>query len=178
MFYGEKVYLGPFTREQSVEYWHWVNQSELARQVTRCLPVSEIEHQQWYEASVKRSDAVFFSVTSKATQQYLGNVWLWGIAPVHRSAELRILLGRSDEQNRGCGTEACRLLLKFAFEQLNLNKVFLYVLADNAAARKAFSKSGFSEEGVLKEEFYLDGRYQDALRMSILRSQWGSETSK
>jgi RimJ/RimL family protein N-acetyltransferase len=175
MIYGEKVFLGPFTREHSQEYWQWVNQSDLARQVTRCLPVSEIEHQQWYESSVKRSDAVFFSVTSKATQQYLGNVWLWGVTPVHRSAELRILLGRSDEQNRGLGTEACRLLLKFAFEQLNLNKVYLYVLADNTPARKAFSKSGFIEEGTLKEEFYLDGRYQDALRMSILRSQWFSE---
>lgn len=167
MFVGQNVTLGPFTEEQSGLYLKWVNQSDTARFVTRCVPVTALEHQRWYESSVSRSDAVFFSVTSNHTDRYLGNVWLWGIHPQHRSAELRILIG---EPGKGYGTEACRMLLDFAFNSLNLNKVYLYVLAANSAARHIFAKVGFQEEGLLKQEFFLDGAYQDAYRMAVTRS--------
>ncbi|CAN0505322.1 unnamed protein product, partial [Phaeothamnion confervicola] len=157
MYAGEKVTLRPFTEEQSLQYLAWVNDSEMARFVTRSLPVTLSEHRRWYESAVTRSDAVFFSVTCNETQRYLGNVWLWGVHPQHRSAELRILLGDDSCRGKGYGTEACRLLLKFAFESLNLNKVFLYVLAGNPAARRTFEKAGFVAEGVMPQEYFLEG---------------------
>ena len=172
MYAGEKITLRPFTEAQSLQYLEWVNDSEMARFVTRSLPVTLSEHGRWYESAVGRSDAVFFSVTCNETQRYLGNVWLWGVHPQHRSAELRILLGDASSRGKGFGTEACRLLLRFAFESLNLNKVFLYVLAGNPAARRTFEKAGFRAEGVMPEEYFLDGAYQDGLRMSALRSTW------
>jgi RimJ/RimL family protein N-acetyltransferase len=172
MYAGEKVTLAPFTEEYSEIYRAWVNQSETARMVTRCLPVTAIEHRRWYESCMNRSDAVFFSVVANDTDRYMGNVWLWGIHPQHRTAELRILIGDSTAQGKGYGTEACRLLLDFSFRQLNLNKVYVYVLGSNGPARRTFEKAGFRPEGTLPQEFFLDGAYQDALRMSVLRQDW------
>jgi RimJ/RimL family protein N-acetyltransferase len=83
---------------------------------------------------------------------------------VNRNAELRILLG--GEPVPGSGSRACKLLLRFAFEKLGLHKVYLYVSAVNPRARRAFEKAGFVEEGVLKEEFFLDGRFTDVYRMA------------
>ena len=172
MYVGTRVTLGPFSEEQAGLYLQWVNQSDTARFVTRCLPVTGLEHRRWYESCLARSDAVFFSVTCNQTQRYVGNVWLWGIHPQHRSAELRILIGDSTVQGKGYGTEACRMLIDFAFRHLNLNKVFLYVLGSNPAARRTFEKAGFREEGKLSQEYFLDGAYQDGYRMAILRRDW------
>jgi diamine N-acetyltransferase len=98
-------------------------------------------------------------------EDYVGNVWLWGIHPVHRQAELRIVMNPAFA-GKGHGTAACRALLDFAFQQLNLNKVFLYVLQSNLAARRCFEKAGLRDEGVLKQEFFVDGHYVDAVRMA------------
>lgn len=171
MFRGEKVTLEPFHRQHLASYLEWVNDAELASQVGRALPVTDFEHQRWYEEQVTRPDAVFFAVRRNDDGRYIGNVWLWAIHPVHRHGELRILLGDRESQGRGCGTEACRMLVQFAFRHLNLEKVYLYVLATNLRAVKAFEKAGFRREGLLKKEFFVDGSYRDVYRMAVLRSE-------
>ncbi len=67
------------------------------------------------------------------------------------------------------GTER---ILRFAFEQMNLNKVSLGVFEFNERAIACYRKCGFVEEGRLREEYYQDGRYWDVIRMSILRREY------
>lgn len=169
MYRLERITLAPFSWDQAEVYLEWVNHEETAHWLTRALPVTRHEHQRWYESLVSRQDSVVFSVIENESGTYLGNVWLWGVQAVHRSAELRILMG-PQAKGKGYGTEACRGLLNFAFNDLNLNKVFLYVLTNNSAAVRAFEKAGFVREGVLRQEFYVAGKYEDALRMAVLRS--------
>lgn len=168
---GDRISLGQFTQEHSMRYLEWVNDSTIATSLTRTLPVTEREHLKWYESSVGRADAVFFSVSHNESEEYLGNVWLWGLHTIHRSAELRILLS-PESAGKGFGTEACKLMLEFAFARLNLNKVFLYVWEKNTSARRTFEKAGFKEEARLTQEYYLEGRYHDGLRMALLRQDW------
>lgn len=168
MFRQEKVSLAPFTWDQAQQYLDWVNQEEVAHWLTRALPVTPFEHQRWYESLILRSDAVVFSVINNQDGAYLGNVWLWGVHSVHRSAELRILLG-PQAKGKGFGGDAVRGLLRFAFQDLNLNKVYLYVLANNVAAVKTFEKAGFVREGTLRQEFFVAGKYEDAYRMATHR---------
>lgn len=165
MYRREHITLAPFTWDQAQVYLDWVNQEEIAHWLTRALPVTPLQHQRWYESLVQRQDVVVFSVLENDTGAYLGNVWLWAVHPVHRSAELRILLG-PQAKGKGYGTAACQGLLRFAFQDLNLRKVYLYVLNHNQAAVRTFEKAGFTSEGVLKDEFFVAGKYEDALRMA------------
>lgn len=165
MYRREHITLAPFTWDQAQVYLDWVNQEEIAHWLTRALPVTPLQHQRWYESLVQRQDVVVFSVLENDTGAYLGNVWLWAVHPVHRSAELRILLG-PQAKGKGYGTAACQGLLRFAFQDLNLRKVYLYVLNHNKAAVRTFEKAGFTSEGVLKDEFFVAGKYEDALRMA------------
>lgn len=169
MFRHEKVTLAPFTWEQAQQYLTWINDEEVATRLTRCLPVSPLEHQQWYADLVRRDDAVVFSVLTNEENTYIGNVWLWGIQNVHRNAELRIVLGAHSPRGKGYGSAACRAILEFAFHHLNLHKVYLYVLVRNAAAVRTFEKAGFATEGKLVGEFFVAGAYRDALRMAAWR---------
>jgi RimJ/RimL family protein N-acetyltransferase len=169
VFRHDKVTLAPFTWEQAQQYLSWVNDEEVATRLTRCLPVSPLEHQKWYEDLVRRQDAVVFSVLSNEDGSYLGNVWLWNMQTVHRNAELRIVLGPQSPKGRGYGSAACSALLEFAFQHLNLHKVYLYVLVRNASAVRTFEKAGFASEGKLAGEFFVAGAYRDALRMAAWR---------
>lgn len=156
--------LFPFERDDSVLYRSWVNQEETAALLGRATPVTEAGHQAWYQSMVSSPTTVVFAVRELSSDRYLGNVWLHAVHWVNRNAELRILLGADLE--KGSGTRACRLLLRFAFEKLGLHKVYLYVSSGNPRARRAFEKAGFSQEGVLKDEFFVDGRFLDVYRMA------------
>jgi RimJ/RimL family protein N-acetyltransferase len=158
--------LFPFEAEDSRRYRDWVNDEGLARLLGRATPVTEAQHEAWYKGLVGSSSSVVFAVRDLQTGQYLGNVWLHAIHWVNRNAELRILLGSEAARGQGHGTRACRLLLRFAFEKLGLHKVYLYVSSGNPRARRAFEKAGFGEEGVLRDEFFIDGQFLDVSRMA------------
>jgi len=63
-------------------------------------------------------------------------------------------------------------MLKHGFENLNLNRIFLMVFADNARAIKAYESAGFTREGILRQGIYKNGHYQDLILMSVLRLEW------
>jgi ribosomal protein S18 acetylase RimI-like enzyme len=70
-----------------------------------------------------------------------------------------------DAAGRGVG----RAVIEAAFAEAvrrGARKVALRVLASNAAARRLYARCGFVEEGVLREEFLLDGRYVDDVFMA------------
>lgn len=162
----ETIGLCPFEANHSEQYLEWVNQEDFARLLGRSLPVTRSEHEAWYCSQVKSSGTVLFAVETHQEGTYLGNVWLHNIHWVNRNAELRILLGAPNCQGKGYGTRACKLLLRFAFEKLGLHKVYLYVSAVNPRAARAFEKAGFQEEGILKDEFFVDGSFVDVKRMA------------
>lgn len=160
--------LFPFGGQESEQYRDWVNQEEFARLLGRSKPVTQGQHEAWYRSITQNSNCEVFAVKTLQDGQYLGNVWLHNIHWVNRNAELRILLGAPEARGRGYGTSACQLLLKFAFEKLGLHKVYLYVSSVNPRAQRAFEKSGFQVEGLLKQEFFVDGQFIDITRMAAL----------
>ena len=72
-------------------------------------------------------------------------------------------------RDRGLGTEALRLALRYAFDDLELHKVYLRVLEYNHRARRAYEKCGFVVEGYLREEMQVNGACHTLLYMGILR---------
>jgi RimJ/RimL family protein N-acetyltransferase len=67
-----------------------------------------------------------------------------------------------------------KVLLKFAFERLNLNRVSLRVFDYNQRAIKSYEKCGFKREGVLRQDRFYAGGYHDTIMMGILRQEFQS----
>ena len=67
------------------------------------------------------------------------------------------------------------LLLRIAFDGLNLHKVRLTAAAYNERGLRAYSRVGFREEGRLRDDRWLDGQYHDTVMMSILEAEWREE---
>lgn len=89
-----------------------------------------------------------------------------------RKCEFGIMIGEPDCWGKGYGTEVTRLMLRLAFENLNLNRVWLTVDAANEKGIRAYRKAGYVEEGRLRADRYVRGRYGDTLVMGVLRQEW------
>lgn len=166
---GANAIVCPFDQRHAAATLDWANDLELARLLDRARPVSDVEHERWLAALYDRSDAVFFAIETTEQRKHVGNVWLWGIDARHRKAELRIVIGDAGHHGRGLGAEAIRLITNYAFERLNLQKVFAYVLATNPRGVRAFEKAGFVVEGTLKQDRWVGDRFADVQLLARIR---------
>jgi RimJ/RimL family protein N-acetyltransferase len=90
----------------------------------------------------------------------------------HRDAWVAIALGERADWSKGYGSDAMRVLLRFAFRELNLQRVSLSVFGYNPRAQRSYAKVGFVVEGVMRERLKRDGRRWDMLMLGILREDW------
>ncbi len=86
--------------------------------------------------------------------------------------ELGIIIGEKSAWDQGFGTDVVRTLLRHAFDTLNLNRVVLRVFETNLRAMQVYKKIGFVEEGRLRQDHFIDGKYVDVVIMGILRVEW------
>ena len=133
----------------------------------------EVDHG-WFDDYLRRRGVdVRCAILVAGETEPVGLVSLTGIDPVHRRGEFHLLIGRRDLHGRGLGTAATTLMLRHAFHDLNLHRVFLSVLASNAAAIRVYAKVGFKREGIAHEAAYKLGRYEDLVLLAILSHEFG-----
>ncbi len=108
----------------------------------------------------------------------IGNIGLSNINWHDRSAEVGIFIGEKQFWNQGYGREAMQLMLRHAFNTLNLNRVSLHVYETNPRGIRSYEHAGFVHEGRLRQGRYQDGKYIDVLLMSVLRSEWQDPSAK
>jgi RimJ/RimL family protein N-acetyltransferase len=118
------------------------------------------------------SDSRGFVIADPATEAYIGQVNLDSIDWKNRVGKIGIVIGSSDNFGRGYGTEAMRLLIDFAFLDMNLNRLELEVYDFNERAIQCYLNCGFVQEGRLREKLYKKGRYLDVIQMGLLKSDW------
>ena len=146
----------------------WINDREQVLHNSAYRPVSDAQHRQWFEQMLARSDGFIFAIRAGDGARLIGTCQLHGIDRVHQAAELQIRIGEAAERGRGYGTEAVRRLVRFAFRDLNLHRVWLHVFGRNLAAQRAYEKAGFVREAVLRDAAFIDGAYIDVVLMAIL----------
>jgi RimJ/RimL family protein N-acetyltransferase len=81
-------------------------------------------------------------------------------------------IGKREDWGQGYGTEMMRLLLQFAFMEINLRRVTLAVFDYNPRAIRAYEKAGFRHEGRIRQFLHKEGQRWDMLFMGVLREEW------
>jgi diamine N-acetyltransferase len=148
------------------------------REVIDCLGcnyhyISEVIDEQWYQHYLKNRDKnVRLSIIDESNNLLIGNVYLTNIHWINRSSEFSIAIGNPDYWSKGIGEEVTRHVLNHAFCDLNLNRVYLYVLETNLRAIKLYEKVGFKVEGKMEEAVYKNGSFYALVMMALLRKQF------
>lgn len=118
-----------------------------------------------------------FAVHVRGEREPVGVVSLINVSEANASADLSIILGPSEERDRGYGADAVRTLLDYAFGELELHRVALSVFEFNEAAIATYEKLGFRKEGRYREAVKRDGTFRDAILMSMLAPEWNAANS-
>jgi len=116
-----------------------------------------------------RPDSLGWTIESRADGQAIGTTGLHRIDHRNRNCGWGIWIGPPERWNQGFGTEACRLAVGYAFNQVAMEKVTLDVYEGNDGARRAYEKAGFAREGLLRRHLWLDGRLTDVEVMAVFR---------
>lgn len=172
MIEGRKVRLRAWEREDARRGHQWRNDPEVMCFLAGRYPISLAEEERIIEGFATPSpDALRLAMETK-DGVHIGSIGLGRIERENRTAELGIMIGEKDHWDKGYGTDAVCTLLDFAFNQMNLNRVWLRVHELNARAMACYRKCGFREEGRLRSHFYWEGRYCDEVVMGILRGEF------
>lgn len=136
------------SKEDAVPYVRWLSDPEVAAIVeARRVPSIDERTKQLEAFSLSPSDLVL-GIETKETSKLIGTIGFRDIDWKKRVAEAAIFIGDKEEWNKGCGTEAMRILLEIGFKELGLEKVLSHVRPSNSRARRVFRKLGFKEEQV------------------------------
>lgn len=115
-----------------------------------------------------------FAIIDQNDDEYLGTVSLKNIDTGNKTAEFAIIL-RKKAQGRGIAYNATKLILKKAFEDIGLRRVYLAVYSNNEAAIRLYEKSGFKYEGEFRNHFIIDGEPVGWKWYGILREEYNEK---
>ena len=176
MIVGEHVRLRAIEREDISRFVRWINDPEVIRYTTTNTPFSVAMEEKWFERQLDRSINLgqILAIETQVGEEWIhiGSTDLFNIEPIDHAAEFGIMIGDKDFWNKGLGREATRLMLKHGFEDLNLNRIYLQVFAENLRGIKAYLAAGFVKEGILRQAMYKNGKYNDIVLMSVLHIDW------
>lgn len=112
------------------------------------------------------------AITDKQTGAFLGFVHLEDIKRPHSRAEFGISIQDPDNQSKGYGTDATRVMLWVGFNILGLNRIYLDTMEDNERSIRTYEKVGFKRVGILRETEFIDGAFKGLIVMDILRNEF------
>lgn len=170
MLKGQKIFLSTDIPKESRAWrndptiWKWCRQYKL---------ISEAEQFVWVSSLSSTPSVYMLGIYDP----YIGvrdiPVGVCGLTSIDRhnqSAEFSIYIA-PDHQGNGYAEDALKVLLRHAFSDWNLNRVWGEVYSGNPALEN-FERVGFRREGILRQAYFRDGKFIDCHRIGILREDF------
>lgn len=163
-----KVSLVPTTIEHVPHVMTWVNDLEVMQYFAlRQSEISEDDERRYLTSMLGSKNDRLFSAF--AGSDYVGQCSVNQIYWPARNGRV-FLVVRKAMQGKGYGAAMLEALVARAFGELDLHKLWLIVRRDNKSSQAMYLRAGFEFEGVLRDEYCVNGRYFDMVRMGIVRA--------
>lgn len=170
MLKGNNINLRPLELNDIPLIVEWKNDREISNLTGSYTPTTELKEEAMFQVEQESNNTYRFIIEDE--EEYIGYCGITGINWHSRRAELFIRIAEKDKWKKGIGKEATNLLIKFAFNDLNLNKIFLTCFTDNTNALNLYKKFNFITEGTLRQHHFCNGKYKDMEIMSLLKEEW------
>lgn len=176
MFVGKKVRLRGYKEEDVQLAYEYMNDPDVVPNLNPGIPypMTLQREKAWFESQKDLKDQYNFAIETLDEGVYIGGCGINMIDWKNSVAVVGIFIGHKDYRSKGYGTDAMKVLISFIFDQMNINKVQLDVYSFNERAIKSYKKSGFVEEGRIRQRIFRNGQYHDELVMGILREEYFS----
>ena len=177
---GEKISLHTFefTDKEVEEITRWNNNQQNLTNTGRGSHISTMTSvKEYIEKTLKNEKIRAFAIRLGLDGNLIGTCDI-EIESDPSNCVIGILIGDEEKQSKGYGTEVVKLLIKFAFDDLNAHRVHLTAREDNERAIKCYKKAGFVLCGVEHETQWSQGRWHNIVHMEILRDKWTNDNKQ
>ena len=184
LFEGQDIRFGPIDYEKDPEVEsRWTHNGEFMRlyEFEPARPMSAAIMKKQYEKLEKKIDEdknlYHFMIRAKADDRLIGKAVIQRIEWANGNCSVRVGIGSTADQRKGYGTQALKMLLRFAFAELNLFRVSANVAEYNEGAIALMKKIGFVEEVRRRQALEREGRRWDLLVFGLLKDEWVNQVS-
>ncbi len=166
------VTIRPITEYDTDNIIAWRNSDDVKRYFIDRTPLTKDAHLNWLHTKVQSGKVAQFIIHSEELNKDVGSVYIRDIDTQHRKGEFGIFIGIPEARNKGIGSKATKLILEYGFKVLKLNRIYLRVLSKNIVAISSYQKSGFIQDGLFRQDVFVDKKYEDVIFMSVLHEDY------
>lgn len=162
---GERLYLRPLElNDLKGNYTNWLNDPEVSKQNSHHIyPYSKIELEDYICNAYSTRDKLPLAIIDKENDFHFGNISLSDIDFINRRSDWGLVLGETNYWNKGFAKEASFLILKHAFDSLNIRRIYSGTTSENIGGQKLMEAMGMLKEGLRKNHIFKNGKYLDVL---------------
>lgn len=160
-------------KDVSLNYLKWLNDEEIAKMLA--LPNRSLKDQSFINESFKRftqESCMGFFIKKIDDNLFIGTCKIDKIDLVNKSCEIGIMIGEKKFYGKGISKIVFQILLDYAFNNLQLNRVWGGCLSNNTAMNKTFQRLNFRNEGLLKEAILFNNKFIDTKLYAITKKEY------
>jgi [ribosomal protein S5]-alanine N-acetyltransferase len=149
----------------------YASDPEVAR-FTLWPPHISIDSSREFLTALSSPTVVSWAIVLNEEQSVVGMVFLHSLNRWHKNAEIAFNVARS-QWKKGIATEAVKAVIRFAFEEIGLNRVEATCMLGNIGSQRVLEKIGMSKEGTMRRSHFRYDGFHDMELFSILRRETG-----
>ena len=177
LFEGELIRLAPPEPDRDAEIEsRWTHDAEYLRLLSAdpVRPLSATLIKKKYEEAEKEkaTNRFHFAIRTRADDRLVGFVRLDHIDWNNGGSHMTLGIGDLSDRGRGYGAEALKLILRYAFAELNLHRVTADTFEYNERALRFLQRAGFVAEVRRRQAIQRDGKRWDVIKLGLLREEW------
>lgn len=175
MLKGKKVYLCAIEKEDLENLRNWRNNEDFKKYFREYRQINSQMQEKWFEDKVINDiSTIMFSIKRMEDNKLLGCCGLCYINWIYRHADLSLYIGHEEAyiDDEGYALESCKLLFEYGFNQLGLNKIWTEIYEFDEKKRYLYENIGLKIDGVLRENYFYDGKWWNSLILSILKNDF------
>jgi RimJ/RimL family protein N-acetyltransferase len=172
MLQTPELYIRRLEHDDLERTFQWLHRSDVYEGIGVDVPFSRSAQERWFAQVDAAHDKIVLALCLVSDDSHIGNLSLDQIDFRHRHARLSIFVGDDRMRGKGVGRKAILLLAAYAFEFLNLHRIWCKTSAGNEAGRKLYESLGFQLEGRFREHEFIDGAYEDKVVYGLLASEY------
>lgn len=175
MLKGKLVGLAAVEREDLAILRDWRNNTDFRKHFREYRELNMVNQERWFTEKVQSDPTtMMFSIRDLKNNELLGCCGFVYINWVHRHADLSLYIGWNNAyiDENGYAEDACLVLFRYGFNELNLNKIWTEIYSFDEKKKALYDKLGFHQDGLLRQNYFYDGKWWDSRILSILNTDY------
>jgi RimJ/RimL family protein N-acetyltransferase len=168
-----RVYLRALELEDHIKIHQWRQDEEIKKYFSGVpLFSSSLNEKKWVEDKIFDKSNVSCAICLKETNEFIGCIFLNDIDYHNRLGHVPIFMGEKKYWGKGYATDARVLMLKYAFVDRGLERIWARVIEGNEGALRMLEKTGYKQEGVLRKSRYNEGKFVNEVYLGVLKQDF------